>query len=181
MTEVLSEVNPNTRRAYWRHVLKQAFLLCIKRGLPLFFAILIAMAIVVYQQFHHVTFEHDGWFAVLKPYVIELAAWCVFLITEACWRTHLATQRRFQESDLVERLNDAKLLEQNSSASTSPLWEQSHARWVRETIRQIAAYRKTDMAAVEREFLDSTGTDADSPIDHLRRQMQYLKKFLPLQ
>jgi hypothetical protein len=56
---------------------------------PLIFGILIAITIVVYQQFHHVTYEADGWLAVLYPFLIEFVA-ALILFT---WERYRALPR----------------------------------------------------------------------------------------
>jgi hypothetical protein len=100
-----------TRIGYWRHVLMNAFLACFRRGVALGFAILIAVAIAIYQNLHHVSIATDGWWVFLKPYTFEFSAWFVLQVAESCWNSYRETSKQFAKLKIAQLDNQGAWLQ----------------------------------------------------------------------
>lgn len=146
-------MNTKTRLAYWRYVLKQAFFSSFRRGLGLGFAIVVTVAIAIYQQLHHITIERDGLWAFLKPYVVELSAWFILQISESCWNFHKATLaahnaelRRFGVARLTELATDGAFfferacLPPKDANEFANCWVHLVRRWKDQTNKLILEY-----------------------------------------
>jgi hypothetical protein len=148
-------MDATTRLGYWRYVLTRALFACFQKGIALGFAIIIAMIIVAYQQLHHVTVDHDGWWAVMKPYLTELAAWFVLQVSESCYKFHTSITKYISRNRLGDLLlrGDGLAEDFNMSTTDGPgfwskhvhLWEQTVSRLLEENYGKPSNDRFRDM------------------------------------